>query len=227
MFACKKVSIHFNCCFNGLYFCLMGYWINHKQSDREPQEDDKEMFEQLAKPFFTQINWYSFKPQDAQNGGCCSYQVNLYVEYGQKYGLSPVEYHKKIFYFAQTGYEETSLVFLKTTWSTILCMNVISQLGFGRGSLKIVGSKRMSKPFVVPPLGTNRTMVHVFGGSKVGKDLNFAWFMYHVLCKSKPDLCPDMEMEIVGTSRSAKIDLHQRKRHLISTLFANNSYIRI
>ena len=57
-------------------------------------------------------------------GGCCSYQVNLYVEYGQKYGLSPVEYHKKIFYFAQTGYEETSLVFLKVSF---IILNLIYQ----------------------------------------------------------------------------------------------------
>ena len=46
----------------------MGYWINYKQSDRQPQENDKQLFEQLVKTFFFNVNWYSFKPQDAANG---------------------------------------------------------------------------------------------------------------------------------------------------------------
>ena len=46
----------------------MGYWINYKQSDRQPRDDDKEKFERFARVLTNQINWYSFKPQDAQNG---------------------------------------------------------------------------------------------------------------------------------------------------------------
>ena len=45
--------------------------------------------------------------------GCCTYQTKLYVEYGQKNGLSPEEYLDKIFKFQRVG--DKKVVFLKVT----------------------------------------------------------------------------------------------------------------
>ena len=65
-----------------------------------------------------------------------------------------------------------------------MCRNIISQVGFGRGKLKIVGSKRMTKQFVVPPPGGG-SKVFVFKGADVAKVLDFSWFLYHVVCPAK------------------------------------------
>ncbi|XP_075257441.1 uncharacterized protein LOC142349626 isoform X2 [Convolutriloba macropyga] len=199
------------------WFCLMGYWLNYKQSDREPQQDDREQFEQLVLPMFHKLNWYSFKPKDAANGGCCSYQANLYIEYGQKFGLSPLEYHDKIYNFARTGFEIHNLVFLKARWSETLCMNVISQVGFGKGEFKLVGSKRMTKPFVIPPLGSKQRL-HIVGGSMVKTELTFGWFLHYIICEGRPDLCPDQQ-PAAGTSRVAT----PRTRRMLSLLEMNGS----
>ncbi|XP_075257296.1 uncharacterized protein LOC142349547 isoform X2 [Convolutriloba macropyga] len=185
------------------WYCMMGYWINYKQSDRQPQENDKQLFEQLVKTFFFNVNWYSFKPQDAANGGCCSYQTKQYIEYGQKFGLSPRDYLDKIVYFT-AGASHHNLVFLKVRWDEQLCVNIVTQVGFGIGQLKVVGDKRMTKPFAIPRLGGS-TNIYVYEAGKVKKDLNFTWFMHFVICKDKPELCPDLP-PIQGSSSRGSDD---------------------
>ena len=45
-------------------------------------------------------------------GGCCTYQTNMYLEYGQRNGLSPDQYFDKIFQFA-TAVRQKNLVYVK------------------------------------------------------------------------------------------------------------------
>ena len=94
-----------------------------------------------------------------------------------------------------------------------MCRNIISQVGFGRGTLKIVGSKRMTKQFVVPPLGGG-SKVFVFKGADVARVLDFSWFLYHVVCPAKPGLCPEMQ-PAVGTSQENEIRSFRKPRRLL------------
>ena len=90
---------------------------------------------------------------------------------------------------------------MQTRWSDKMCSNVISQVGFGQGNFKIVGSKRTTKPFVIPPIGS-ATRVFVLSGAELKSNLNFLWFLYYVVCPGKPDMCRGMK-PVVGTSEMA------------------------
>ena len=89
-------------------------------------------------------------------------------------------------------------------WDEQLCVNIVTQVGFGIGQLKVVGDKRMTKPFAIPRLGGS-TNIYVYEAGKVKKDLNFTWFMHFVICKDKPELCPDLP-PIQGSSSRGSDD---------------------
>ncbi|XP_075256582.1 uncharacterized protein LOC142349054 [Convolutriloba macropyga] len=133
-----------------LYFCLMGLWTNTKFSNRRPELGDREEFQRLVEPVYHELNWFSFKDEDSSRA-CCSYQVNSYIDYGQKYGLSPTQYFDKIFELGLSGTKQ--IVFIKAKWVPDLCMNVVNQLGYGTGRLRIIGSNKITKAFMVPPGG--------------------------------------------------------------------------
>ena len=54
--------------FFSLYFCVMRYWIQGKQSERSPEETDVETFKEMVLPVFKEINWYSFQQNDKTSG---------------------------------------------------------------------------------------------------------------------------------------------------------------
>ena len=72
-----------------------------------------------------------------------------------------------------------------------MCVNVISQVGFGKGDLKIVGGRGKRFNFVIPPLGKeNRGEFIVLTGPRIAANLNFKWFIANIICDEKPNLCP-------------------------------------
>ncbi|XP_075257546.1 uncharacterized protein LOC142349701 [Convolutriloba macropyga] len=154
--------------------------MNRKQSERQAQEGDREEFERLIRPFYHELNWFSFRQQDS-DGACCSYQVDSYIEYGQKYGLSPLEYFQKIFHIESIWTKH--LVFIKVMWSRALCINVVTHIGYGKGELKIVGGRGVTKQFMITPGGEK--------GNHLRKKLTFEWFLVYCICVGKPRLCPD------------------------------------
>ena len=77
-------------------------------------------------------------------------------------------------------------------------MNIISQMGFGHGKLKVIGGRGLTKKFVLPPLGQEET-VRIFTGSDVKNKMSFNWFLVHVICEEKPELCPGPRT-VVGSS---------------------------
>ncbi|XP_075256279.1 uncharacterized protein LOC142348709 [Convolutriloba macropyga] len=174
------------------YFCCDGYRMSRKQKDREPEQNDKELFEAIVRHSFGSINWFSLRDQDMANGGCCSHQVGMYVEYGQKLGLDPVEYFNKI-----SNYNELrgrDLVYVKVRWYSKACINMISQVGFGRGKLKVVGGRGLTTNFGMPPVG-NQTHVPFFKGAELRQRLTFPWFMRNNICGDYPYLCDGWEDE--------------------------------
>ena len=54
------------------YFCFIGYWLDTKQSDRQPKPDDREQFAQLVRADYRELNWYSFRDDDAKTRKCAS-----------------------------------------------------------------------------------------------------------------------------------------------------------
>ncbi|XP_075257203.1 uncharacterized protein LOC142349494 [Convolutriloba macropyga] len=170
------------------YFCLLRFWIDSKQSDRLPQKDDREEFERLVRPVYADLNWFSLWEKDVSSGDCCSFQVDTYIHYGQKYGLSPSEYHQQIFHLDSIWSKQ--LVFLKVIWNKVLCMNVVTQIGYGSGQLRIVGGKDHSKSFMISPGGEDYPVFSI-PGNQVRGTLTFAWFVLNCMCKEKPKLCPD------------------------------------
>ncbi|XP_063729275.1 uncharacterized protein LOC134856913 [Symsagittifera roscoffensis] len=172
------------------YFCLMAVWLNTRLTNREPQQDDAEQFRKLVEPNYKNLNWYSFRENDISSfsEGCCSHQVDSYIQYGQKNGLSPQEYYDKVFKIGRVT--DKQLVFLKARWVPSLCMNVINQVGFGYGSLKIIGNPKLSRNFIVPPVG-NEDLMMVVPKNQVKDTLSFSWFLVNLVCREKPHWCPE------------------------------------
>ncbi|XP_063729276.1 uncharacterized protein LOC134856914 [Symsagittifera roscoffensis] len=196
-------SLGLTCLQRSNWFCLTGYWQNFKLSDRQPLSNDTSEFIKWVEPAYEQINWFSFKPEDAEKGGCCTYQVNMYMEQGQKNGLSPREYAEKTLQFSDYG--EKNLAYVKSRWNDKLCANVISQVGFGYGSLKLVGGKGLTKKFVLPPLGGSKSM-YLIHGATLKRNLSFSYVMTFIVCKAKPELCPDdFENEIAESSSGQRV----------------------
>ncbi|XP_075243956.1 uncharacterized protein LOC142338195 [Convolutriloba macropyga] len=178
------------CLQHSAYFCLMGYRIYKKEREREPREDDKHQFEILVRDRAHRLNWFSFKEEDKNTDYCCTHQVNMYVEHGQRNGLSPEEYLSKVFDFHLTTQKD--VVFIKVRWVPEACTHVISQIGFGLGKLKIVGGRGLTKKFVLPPLG-NSQKIQILTGYQIKTKLAFPWFVVWVICGEKPWLCPNTD----------------------------------
>ena len=50
------------------HFCLMGYRLNKKSSNRQPEANDLHLFESLVRLKVHEINWFSFKEEDKKTG---------------------------------------------------------------------------------------------------------------------------------------------------------------
>ncbi|XP_075257550.1 uncharacterized protein LOC142349704 [Convolutriloba macropyga] len=78
------------------HFCVLGFGSYTKQGNRVATPDDRDEFHALISTSFFNMNWFSFKKEDAHSMGCCLYQVNTYLDQGQRIGYSPQEYYEKI-----------------------------------------------------------------------------------------------------------------------------------
>ena len=68
-------------------------------------------------------------------------------------------------------------------------MNIVGQIGFGRGNVELLGAMvDPTYPFVLPPLGDSDEIL-VFSGHRIRQDLTFNWFLHNVVCKEKPSFC--------------------------------------
>ncbi|XP_075257939.1 uncharacterized protein LOC142349956 [Convolutriloba macropyga] len=189
-----KEELGRKCLQYSLYFCVMRYWIQGKQSERSPEETDVETFKEMVLPVFKEINWYSFQQNDKTSGGCCGLQSTKYIELGQHKGVSPAEYIRKITDFSS---DTKQLVFIKVRHEPDMCMNVVTQVGFGKGTLKKLGVKPATH-YLIPPLG--RSKVHIILANDLTKVLTFSWFKTQVICHEKPWMCDERSSEASSSS---------------------------
>merc|ERR1712226_190559 len=176
---CKKYS-H--------YFCLLGYRTYQNFTLREPLDDDIARFNLLIRPSYYEVNFYSFEVDDFFNGGCCESQIEVYQQFGQEWGMSPNEFFLKIVDLRNKT-EGRDLIYLKSYWDGTICMNVVSQVGYGRGIFHNVGGRGLSHNFTLPPIGPDGDEVITFKGSEVLQRLSYEWFSANVICPERPRHC--------------------------------------
>ncbi|XP_063727457.1 uncharacterized protein LOC134855007 [Symsagittifera roscoffensis] len=84
---------HRSCAELGYLFCYIGFVVDSRQSPRIPHSFDYAQFYQLIRPVHKKINWISLSQRNAfERGGCCHDQTEIYQKYGQRNGMTPLEY---------------------------------------------------------------------------------------------------------------------------------------
>ncbi|XP_063729579.1 uncharacterized protein LOC134857136 [Symsagittifera roscoffensis] len=169
------------------YFCLLRYWISSEVKSRTPQETDESEFNSLINTTFNSYNFFSFHLTDEEKG-CCNQQIKIYLQNGQRNGLSPQEYYDKLTDFQTPN---MSAVYVKARFDRDICANIINQIGFGRGTFKLIGDHRVGKDFFIHSPGNGG----IYWVPRQGLNrLTFEWFKQKVICEGQPWLCE------VGTS---------------------------
>ncbi|XP_063729767.1 uncharacterized protein LOC134857305 [Symsagittifera roscoffensis] len=189
------------------FFCLAGYVTATNSTSRLPEIGDKLRFRELIQNSFLDVNWFSFRAEDTENFGCCSFQEDEYVNNGQQFGLSPSEFFFKVFDLRDLK-DVRNLVFVRSYWDTTICMNVISQLSYGTGDvLKIMGGRGPNSSFTLPPIGYSGEEVITFDGYlQVQRVLTFDWFRRNVICGEKPHVCTRQYDEMLSSRASHLFD---------------------
>ena len=86
-------------------------------------------------------------------------------------------------------------------WNSALCKNIILQVGFGTGRLKVIGGKGLRHKFLMPHLGDDDEHAYIFPGMGIRTRLTFGWFMVTVICGEKPELCSEMQGGAEGSTQ--------------------------
>ncbi|XP_063728149.1 uncharacterized protein LOC134855533 [Symsagittifera roscoffensis] len=167
-------------------FCLHGYWFNSVQSNRMcVQPDDLDTWTALIEGVWMNYNWFSFDSRSF--GTCCNSQVHEYMSHGCNYGVSPQDYFDKVTDFSNQN-NDKQLNRIKARYNSTSEYNIISELGFGKGSLVMDGVKDYHD-FVLPP--KLQMMDTIFTFDDVQNELTYDWFKKSIVCKGQPWLCND------------------------------------
>ncbi|XP_075263814.1 uncharacterized protein LOC142355585 [Convolutriloba macropyga] len=158
-------------------------WTTTEKRQRVPQLGDRDEFWNFTINSYSRYNWFSFNDNDA--GHCCYYQVSMYLLEGRSNGFTPAEYHEKITDFRSGSNKQ--LNFIGVEYDPLLCINVISQVGFGIGDLFIDGANDHIPSFMIPR--GRRESVFVFTRQSIEYRLTFDWFKMNYICRDQPWIC--------------------------------------
>ncbi|XP_063729049.1 uncharacterized protein LOC134856706 [Symsagittifera roscoffensis] len=173
---CRQMNQMF--CLSGVYFGL------DRVSDRLPRESDLRVIEMAVRPSYKLINWYPFLRQNPSDI-CCSFQKYIYQTQGQEKGVSPEEYLDLLFDFYAP--EDKQVNWIQATYISKLCYNVITEIGFGPGQLKMSGEFYLNEQFVLP---VEKGMgILKIPGNDIRGAITFRWFRKHIICESQPWIC--------------------------------------
>merc|ERR1711894_337186 len=109
--------------------------------------------------------------------------------------------------------DNKQLVFVKVRFEQEVCMNVITQMGFGKGALKVTGGNKIGVNYMIPPIGRNT--IYTLKRPEFKEFLTFSWFRAKIVCLERPHLCNDTE---AGRRSGFGIS---------STSSAQNSFVRL
>ncbi|XP_063724137.1 uncharacterized protein LOC134851816 isoform X2 [Symsagittifera roscoffensis] len=152
-----------------------------EKSKRVSRPEDYGRFRQLILPIYEAYNFFTFSNT---LGSCCKHQVLMYWRYGTRKGLSPEGYLKKLTDITDGGRQ---LNWIKANYNETICLNVISQLGFGHGFLRIEGNFKRHSDFLL--LLQEGKQTHMFSPNNVTKVITFFWFKFNVICRARPWMC--------------------------------------
>ncbi|XP_063728184.1 uncharacterized protein LOC134855576 [Symsagittifera roscoffensis] len=165
-------------------FCFMGKVINAIKSERSEEDDDYFNFIELISRVYRHINWFSISYVFVrEEGTCCLSQLGSYRKFGMERGLSPDSYMNEVTDFSSRN---KKLNFIKAHFNRNLCVNLISEVGFGTGELVIFGEYHNA--FFLLNEGNNK-MFHFFPYNNIKDQLTFEWFKLNIMCDEQPWIC--------------------------------------
>ncbi|XP_063722097.1 uncharacterized protein LOC134848527 [Symsagittifera roscoffensis] len=185
-----------NCSILKKNFCLRGYFTDspiatepflqtyYSPSPKLNLFRAQEEFMSLIYPIFQTINFFSFSTK--RFGHCCDYQRSIYTIYGYGNGHSPINYIKKLTDFSTKNRKH--LTFIRANFEPSICLNVILEIGFGSGSLKIDGKVSKDIQFVFPIQYERETVIYSNSQLTSGS-LNFRMWKRQFVCPDNPWLC--------------------------------------
>ncbi|XP_075253371.1 uncharacterized protein LOC142345272 [Convolutriloba macropyga] len=169
------------CAQKGVSFCLDSFRLEIPQSERiSHQLTDILTFENLVRDRFDLFNWFSLHG----NESCCSYQLNSYITFGQRFHMSAEEYMMKATAFS-TGYKP--LNWIKALYDGRICKNIIVELGFGGGALRMSGTYQPLMDYAFQIANIDQAIT--FRAKNVRSQLTFNWFKHNIVCISQPWIC--------------------------------------
>ncbi|XP_075246491.1 uncharacterized protein LOC142339990 isoform X2 [Convolutriloba macropyga] len=178
-------------------FCLLGLFLYARQSLREPVSADLSLFEELVRRSYTNINWYSLLRSNP--GRCCDFQIRHYQFQGQSHGLSPSEYYNKLTDFSLV---DKRLNWLRANYHTQTCENVVSEIGFGTGPLRMTGSYRSGLRFIIPIWKLGAELVIPRLESSIAT--TFRFFRDNFICHDQPWICEQYQSPVNQNIRGSR-----------------------
>ncbi|XP_063728143.1 uncharacterized protein LOC134855529 isoform X2 [Symsagittifera roscoffensis] len=165
-------------------FCYIGFVIDSRQTLRIPHSFDFAQFYQLIRPVHKRINWVSLSRRNAfERGDCCHDQTEIYERFGQRKGVTPLEYFSNVTDFRSRG---KKLTLLQSVYNEELCVNIINLVGFGQGGFKLRGGHQEA-PYVI----RTNSSIDVFIRGTIQRNLSFDWFKSNFICRRQPWICEE------------------------------------
>ncbi|XP_075245435.1 uncharacterized protein LOC142339339 isoform X2 [Convolutriloba macropyga] len=173
------------CAILSQHFCLFGYFYHSSRTPRnDPSEFDLGKFDFHVGLHFLDYNWFSL--MQTSFGDCCLFQLLQYREQGQlRAGVSPEEYLENATSFKPDSHKKVN--WISVSYLSEPCLNMIVQIGFGPGELKIHGRVNPDAPFAYP-LNVGQDLV-IVEASNLVRELTFEWFKEYVVCQDQNWIC--------------------------------------
>ncbi|XP_075261351.1 uncharacterized protein LOC142353047 isoform X2 [Convolutriloba macropyga] len=176
-------------CMNlGKRFCLMGMYNRPSHSDEKGPNYNRDRFDSMIGALYQRIHFFSFK--DHEYGGCCDYQKETFLNEGWSKGISLEDYALSLTDFrSEIHYKKLNWV--KAIFAPEVCLNVISQVGFGSGPLRTAGTFSTEMGFAFPFTYGQENIIFSVKDLQIG-ELTFSWFKEQFVCQEQPWLCQDL-----------------------------------
>ncbi|XP_075256404.1 uncharacterized protein LOC142348790 isoform X2 [Convolutriloba macropyga] len=180
------------------HFCTLGFFTHIMRENRTALANDSRTFYDLIMPTFRLINWFSFSdifPEE--RGGCCGNQMGIYKEFGQAQNLSPFDYLSIVMNYTSEG---KTVNLIKARYYERLCVNIITVIGFGPGSLKMKIKHKADFAIFVE----DQNSFHLFNYYKLRQVLTFDWFKTNIICQDHEWICHVFPPELMESQNSSQ-----------------------
>ncbi|XP_075242392.1 uncharacterized protein LOC142337169 [Convolutriloba macropyga] len=167
-------------------FCLHGYIYDRSRQGRQLDASEVDKFTQLVEKVFLRNNWFALPPNQIRM--CCDDQVDQYERRAYRKGVTAHEFATKATDFSLTTHKHLNWLYVR--YVPYLCSNLISEVGFGYGPLRIRGDFQTA-PFIYPvKLGAEWIR---FNAENLTSFLTFDWFREEIVCGKNTWICDDYD----------------------------------